>query len=608
MPVKVRCPNCRKVLNAPDRARGKAVKCPSCESAIRVPAGEPAAGKKPARKAAAGPVDGIDDFANLDLRHTEDERARICPKCAADLSWLEEDETECPECGYDPTIAGLGARASKKRRKGPDPDEFWGAAWTDSWDFLKTNWKLALKMGGYWTAAAILCLSFLNVAAWCERMPPMFVWGAIGVVFGLGLPGLYWAVNNQVIQWTMDPRRKLDIQFDFFQNMTLGIKSLAWPWVLFFPLTAAAIGAAAAFGGMFADQMLYVQIVNFGSEAEVPAYVWHPQAMLAFQAAGIAVLSAYAISRLFFPLAQVHMTTRYTYKAWLPVDMLVVLFKNFAPAIYWCVMWLAVFLPLLAPAALFGLLWADGFETFVTDATAWLTLRLGGLMDLNFQLDTTSERPPFTVVPRPDIAGFMFYTVLGFSWLVMFTAVVLPAAMIAAFPALFMIRANGLLGHYFRESLGLVQERYADVPAGFWVRYLAFLADAFILLVMLLLLRLAAFFVMFVATIFGMRAEEVMMPLLVYGYGGLSSIIVVLYFSRQEADHAQGTMGKHGIGMIVTDLKGERITWKTGLARFFVSIIGFIAFPMVAFTEKKQALQDLLTKTLVVWKGDEASS
>ncbi|MEX1098499.1 MAG: RDD family protein [Planctomycetales bacterium] len=606
MPVKVRCPNCRKVLSVPDRARGKAVQCPECESKIRVPAASAAAGKKGARR--PGPAESLDDFAALDLRHVEDERARICPKCAADLSYLEEDETECPQCGYDPTVGGLGARAARKRRRGPDPAEFWGAAWTDSWAFLLENKRLAFKLGAFWTVFAILALSFLNIAAWCERIPPMLVWGGIGVVFALGIPGLYWALNAQIIRWTMYPDKKLDVQFDFFQNMTMGLKAVAWPSVLFLPLTAAPIGAAAAVLGMFADKLLAVQIRLFGTEGELPDDLWHPQSADAFTIAGIAVAAAYGASRLFFPLAQVHMTVRYTYKSWLPVDMLVVFFKNIAPALYWCVMWLVLFLPLVAPAVLLSTVGAESFESFTTETVGRLTVWLTGLAGPAPEVEPPGTGPAFTVVPVAESPGFLFTLMLGVSWLAAFVAVSAPVAMLAAFPSIFVIRANGLLGHYFRESLDLVHDRHANVPAGFWARYLAFLADGFILLVMLILLRLLCFFLVFAGSTFGADPEATMPILMMYGYGGLAFLIVFLYFAKQESDHAQATMGKYSIGLIVTDLKGERISLGTAAMRFFISALAAVAFPLAAFTPKKQAVQDMLTKTLVVWKGDEAGT
>lgn len=602
MPVKVRCPKCQKVLAAPDRARGKAVKCPGCATAIRVPSAA-------AKKGAARPDSAAseDDLASLDLRQIEDDRARICPKCAADLSWLDDDETECPQCGYDPTVGGLGRRARQKR-SGPNPDEFWADAWTGSWSFLQENWSLALKMGGYWTASAVIALSFLNIAAWCERTPPMIVWGAIGVIFTLGLPGLYWSINNQIIEWTLDSRRKLEIHFDFFQNMTLGLKAIAWPWILFLPLTAPAIGAAAVFGGIYVDWSLFMQVKYYGVVGVTPPeFTWHPMAPQAFQAAAIAVAAAYALSRPLFPVGQVHMTARYTYKAWLPVDLLIVFFKNIGPSLYWCAMWLALFVPVVAPIALVAAVWPLQFEAFVTGLTGKLATLLGSLIDSPIQVQTEGERPLFTVVSAGEI-GVMFTLLVGFSWVVVFTLLALPLAMLTAFPAVFMIRANGLLGYYFKEPLDLVQDRFADVPAGFWVRYLAFLVDALILLVVLLLFRLVLYFMAFMAIIFGGNPDSVLPYLLMYAYGALSFLFAMFYFAKQESDPAQSTMGKHGVGLIVTDLNGRRITQGTAFARFFISLLAFIAFPMAAFTEKKQALQDMLTKTLVVWKGDEASS
>ena len=54
MAVKVRCPTCDKVLNAPDAARGKAVKCPGCDTKVKVPAGDTSAGgQTTSRRAAA---------------------------------------------------------------------------------------------------------------------------------------------------------------------------------------------------------------------------------------------------------------------------------------------------------------------------------------------------------------------------------------------------------------------------------------------------------------------------------------------------------------------------------------------------------------------------
>lgn len=45
--VRIMCPNltCRKVLSVPTAARGKTVRCRACSTSIRIPSGEPDAGK-----------------------------------------------------------------------------------------------------------------------------------------------------------------------------------------------------------------------------------------------------------------------------------------------------------------------------------------------------------------------------------------------------------------------------------------------------------------------------------------------------------------------------------------------------------------------------------
>src|SRR5579872_3595136 len=108
MAVKVRCPTCEKVLSAPDTARGKAVKCPGCETKVKVPAGDSTAGdatrsaaRKPSAKAPAKEVaepDSGEFLARLDLDEIADSSHGMCPKCGA---VIPEDATECPKCGVD---------------------------------------------------------------------------------------------------------------------------------------------------------------------------------------------------------------------------------------------------------------------------------------------------------------------------------------------------------------------------------------------------------------------------------------------------------------------------------------------------------------------------
>jgi uncharacterized RDD family membrane protein YckC len=70
-----------------------------------------------------------------------------------------------------------------------------------------------------------------------------------------------------------------------------------------------------------------------------------------------------------------------------------------------------------------------------------------------------------------------------------------------------------------------------------------------------------------------------------------------------ESSSYQATLGKMIFGMKVTDLYGNRISFARATGRHFAKILSGmilgIGFIMVAFTERKQGLHDLLAGTLV---------
>jgi uncharacterized RDD family membrane protein YckC len=76
-----------------------------------------------------------------------------------------------------------------------------------------------------------------------------------------------------------------------------------------------------------------------------------------------------------------------------------------------------------------------------------------------------------------------------------------------------------------------------------------------------------------------------------------------LYEAFMESSSYQATLGKMIFGMKVTDLNGNRISFERATGRHFAKwlsamILG-IGYLMVAFTERKQGLHDLLAGTLV---------
>ena len=79
-----------------------------------------------------------------------------------------------------------------------------------------------------------------------------------------------------------------------------------------------------------------------------------------------------------------------------------------------------------------------------------------------------------------------------------------------------------------------------------------------------------------------------------------------LYSALLESSPNQATVGKMALGIKVTDLDGERISFGRATGRHFGKILSFlilcIGYLMVAFTERKQGLHDLMAGTLVVDK------
>jgi uncharacterized RDD family membrane protein YckC len=84
----------------------------------------------------------------------------------------------------------------------------------------------------------------------------------------------------------------------------------------------------------------------------------------------------------------------------------------------------------------------------------------------------------------------------------------------------------------------------------------------------------------------------------------MSAIIAWLYYAICESSRAQATLGKLVTGLYVTDEAGERLTFSRATGRHFGKYISGvllgIGFLMAGFTAKKQALHDILAKTLVL--------
>jgi len=152
--------------------------------------------------------------------------------------------------------------------------------------------------------------------------------------------------------------------------------------------------------------------------------------------------------------------------------------------------------------------------------------------------------------------------------------------------------------------------------AGFWMRFVAIIIDVIIVgvvqsFIIVPILAVAGFsFASGIQNGDISEAEAVGMFAAAMATMGttilIGSIIGILYYVFMETSKFQGTVGKIALGLKVTDLNGEKLDFSKALIRNLGKIVSgmilYIGYIMAGFTEKKQALHDMIASTLVVKK------
>ncbi|XJJ66021.1 RDD family protein [Novosphingobium sp. BL-8A] len=136
---------------------------------------------------------------------------------------------------------------------------------------------------------------------------------------------------------------------------------------------------------------------------------------------------------------------------------------------------------------------------------------------------------------------------------------------------------------------------------GFWWRVLAYVIDSVILSIATTMIA-----AMFNVSTASTNAQDGYGMAILSGYLFFFSITTVLqwlYFAGLESSPWQGTIGKLAVGLVVTDLHGNRISFLRATGRYFAKILSgmilLIGYIMVGFTERKQGLHDIIASTLV---------
>lgn len=129
---------------------------------------------------------------------------------------------------------------------------------------------------------------------------------------------------------------------------------------------------------------------------------------------------------------------------------------------------------------------------------------------------------------------------------------------------------------------------------GFWIRLVAYIIDA-------ILLSIAMGVVGAVAGVNFFNPD-------IESYSSSVNFVYVLvawlYFALLESSERGATVGKMAMGLRVVTDQGQRLSFLNATGRYFAKIISAIilciGFIMIAFTDRKRGLHDMIAGTLVI--------
>lgn len=187
------------------------------------------------------------------------------------------------------------------------------------------------------------------------------------------------------------------------------------------------------------------------------------------------------------------------------------------------------------------------------------------------------------------------------------------SAPVVARPAAPSTYVGGSTHAGYADPAGLVASR-GFTYAGFWLRVVATLIDGVIVGMALCVLFVPLFFLTGTgALISGMAVRHsqpdpaVIMSLIatIFVFALISILAQWLYYAYLESGEKQATWGKQALGLYVTDLVGTPITFGRASGRFFARMVTRliplgIGYIMAGFTERKQALHDMIASCLVL--------
>jgi uncharacterized RDD family membrane protein YckC len=162
-----------------------------------------------------------------------------------------------------------------------------------------------------------------------------------------------------------------------------------------------------------------------------------------------------------------------------------------------------------------------------------------------------------------------------------------------------------------------VRVNYGGVAyAGFWLRFVAFLIDGVVSGILFVALLIPLFVLTGAGAALGRitsgediseDASAFLAVGFIVGFLSITFGVRWLYYALSESSSWQATLGKKMLSLTVTDMDGQPISFARASGRYFSKFITHlvplaIGFILAGFTEKKQALHDMIASCLVLRK------
>jgi uncharacterized RDD family membrane protein YckC len=148
---------------------------------------------------------------------------------------------------------------------------------------------------------------------------------------------------------------------------------------------------------------------------------------------------------------------------------------------------------------------------------------------------------------------------------------------------------------------------------GFWLRFLAYLIDSVVMTLGIILVLIPLVFLTGLGGLLSqLHPEEELGDAGVFLIIGaiflfftVSLAVTWLYHALMESSKWQATVGKKALGLVVTDMAGQRVSFGRATGRHFAKIVTnmvplLIGYIMAGFTKQKQALHDVIAGCLIL--------